>query len=63
MLETLWGKLRRANSDPLGIGDQVRAHHNDYWLAHDWREVFPRIEALSGEGQDPELRGDAVETT
>ena len=60
MLETLWGKLAAANSDPLGPCDQVRAHHNAYWLGHDWREVYPRIDAeLSGGGQDPELRGDA----
>jgi len=45
MLETLWGKLAAANSDPLGIGDKVRAHFNKYWLAHDWREVFPRVRA------------------
>ena len=45
MLETLWGKLVAANSDPLGIGDQVRARHNDYWLRHEWRQVYPKIEA------------------
>ena len=45
MLETLWGKLVAANSDPLGLGNQVRARFNEYWLAHDWRKVYPAIEA------------------
>lgn len=40
----VWAKLRRANSDPVGLGNQVRAKHYDYWLKHDWREVFPRAE-------------------
>lgn len=45
LYEGIWAKLRRANCDPLGLGDKVRARHNDYWLKHDWREVYPRIEA------------------
>ncbi|MGE5549943.1 MAG: Ger(x)C family spore germination protein [Bacteroidota bacterium] len=43
--EAVWEKLRRANSDPIGLGNQVRAKHNAYWLRHDWREVFPKINA------------------
>lgn len=44
-LQKLWKKLQESDSDPLGIGDDVRAHYNDYWSSHDWRKVFPHIQA------------------
>lgn len=41
----VWAKLRQVNADPIGLGNQVRAKHSKYWREHDWREIFPRIEA------------------
>ncbi|MGE5583516.1 MAG: Ger(x)C family spore germination protein [Bacillota bacterium] len=41
----LWGKLQAADSDPVGIGDMVRAYHNRYWRQHNWRQVYPTIRA------------------
>src|SRR5690625_3297364 len=35
--------LQEANSDPLGIGEQIRAHHNTFWKRIDWLEVYPEV--------------------
>lgn len=34
---------QEVGSDPLGIGDMVRARHNKYWDSVDWREVYEDI--------------------
>ena len=31
---------QEVGSDPLGIGDIVRAKHNDYWRKVNWKEVY-----------------------
>lgn len=31
------------NSDPLGIGDIVRAKYNNYWKSNDWNKVYKDI--------------------
>ncbi|WP_411680504.1 Ger(x)C family spore germination protein [Clostridium thailandense] len=31
---------QEVGSDPLGIGDIVRAKHNDYWKKVNWKEVY-----------------------
>ncbi len=44
-LSGLWRKLRAAGTDPLGVGNMVRAYQYDYWRRHDWRRVYPKVEA------------------
>lgn len=34
---------QEVGSDPIGIGDMVRAWHNKYWESVDWREVYGDI--------------------
>ncbi|OGO76616.1 MAG: hypothetical protein A2Y23_05470 [Clostridiales bacterium GWB2_37_7] len=33
-------KLQEANSDPIGIGDMIRAKYYDYWNSIDWKEMY-----------------------
>jgi len=44
-LKKVWATLQEVNADPIGIGNLIRAHHHDFWEKHDWRRVFPQIEA------------------
>ncbi|MFE5320477.1 Ger(x)C family spore germination protein [Paenibacillus sp. NPDC056579] len=37
------GKLKQANSDVLGIGRRLRAHHNEMWKRLDWNEKFKEV--------------------
>jgi spore germination protein len=32
--------LQEMDSDPIGIGDRVRANHNNYWKTVNWHEVY-----------------------
>ena len=41
----LWATLRALNVDPLGIGNLIRAYYHEFWERHDWRRVFPQVEA------------------
>lgn len=34
--------MQKINSDPIGIGDLVRAKHSDYWKMVDWYKVYPK---------------------
>ncbi|WP_027626108.1 Ger(x)C family spore germination protein [Clostridium lundense] len=34
---------QEVGSDPLGIGDIVRAKHNSYWKSVDWNKVYPHV--------------------
>lgn len=44
-LRDLWARLQAAHTDPIGIGNLVRAYHYDYWRSHDWQKVYPAIPA------------------
>lgn len=37
-------KLQDAGSDPLGLGRQVRAFHQDLWKKGDWNETFSELD-------------------
>lgn len=36
-------RLQEANNDALGIGEQVRAYHNELWDQDKWRDLYPTI--------------------
>lgn len=36
-------QIQQANSDSLGIGEQVRAHHHSTWEKINWRDVYPHV--------------------
>ncbi|HYE83399.1 MAG TPA: Ger(x)C family spore germination protein [Clostridia bacterium] len=36
--------LKSTGSDPLGIGNIVRAKYNDYWQQVDWKEAYKEVE-------------------
>lgn len=36
--------LKEVGSDPIGIGDIVRARHNKYWKSVDWKEAYKEAE-------------------
>lgn len=48
-LDKVFKKLQDANCDALGIGDKIRAYHNDYWISigelDGWKEIYPKMEA------------------
>jgi spore germination protein len=33
--------MQEVDSDPIGIGDMIRAKHNKYWKSVDWYQVYP----------------------
>jgi spore germination protein len=37
-------KLQKANCDPIGIGDMIRAKYYDYWKSIDWKEMYQEAE-------------------
>lgn len=37
-------KIQKANCDPIGIGDMIRAKHYDYWKSIDWKEMYPEAD-------------------
>lgn len=37
-------KLQEANSDPIGLGDKIRAKYYDYWNSIDWKEIYPQAD-------------------
>jgi spore germination protein len=34
--------MQELDSDPIGIGDMIRAKHNKYWKSVDWDKVYPQ---------------------
>lgn len=38
--EKILTTLQEIDSDPIGIGDMIRAKHNDYWKRVNWHEVY-----------------------
>src|SRR5699024_9383793 len=37
-------EMQEANSDPLGIGERIKAYHPKTWQAIDWEKAYPKIE-------------------
>jgi spore germination protein len=35
--------IQEVGSDPIGIGDMVRAKHNSYWESVEWEEAYKKI--------------------
>lgn len=35
--------MQSIGSDPIGIGDMVRAKHNSYWKAVDWKDAYKDV--------------------
>jgi hypothetical protein len=33
---------QQVGSDPIGIGDMIRANHNSYWKTVDWAKEYPK---------------------
>ncbi|SNT22416.1 spore germination protein [Anaerovirgula multivorans] len=40
----LFNHMQDIGSDPVGIGDMVRAKHNDYWRSIEWKEAYKHAE-------------------
>ncbi|MBS4178577.1 Ger(x)C family spore germination protein [Lederbergia citrea] len=40
---TTINKMQGANCDALGIGERVKAYHNQTWKVLDWEKVYPEI--------------------
>lgn len=48
-LNGVLGKLKAAHCDALGIGEKIRAYHNNYWKSigeeEGWFRIYPTITA------------------
>lgn len=36
--------MQKANSDPIGFGDMIRAKYYEYWKSIDWKEIYPEAQ-------------------
>lgn len=39
--QNLIGYMQEIDSDPIGIGDMIRAKYNSYWKSVEWYDVYP----------------------
>lgn len=41
--DNLFSKLKESGSDPIGIGNIIRAEYNNYWKETDWDQMYKKM--------------------